>query len=57
MVRYIFFFFLLYLNISIFEIYGKIIKSMLNIFFKKLYSIEIEFFDNNSFDDFKNRKY
>lgn len=30
---------------------------MLNIFFKKLHSTEIEFPDNNSLDDSKNRKH
>lgn len=56
MARYTFFF-LLHLNTSIFEIHGKITKSMLNISFKKLHSTEIEFPDNNSPDDSKNRKH
>lgn len=42
---------------NIFEIHGKITKSMLNISFKKLHSTEIEFPDNNSPDNSKNRKH
>lgn len=57
MARYTFFFLLLHSNTSIFEIHGKITKSMLNISFKKLHSTEIEFPDNNSPDDSKNRKH
>lgn len=51
------FFLLLHSNTNIFEIHSKITESMLNISFKKLHSTEIEFPDNNSPDDSKNRKH
>lgn len=56
MARYTFFS-SLHSNTNIFEIHGKITKSMLNISFKKLHSTEIEFPDNNLPDNSKNRKH
>lgn len=56
MARYTFFS-SLHSNTNIFEIHGKITESMLNISFKKLHSTEIEFPDNNSPDNSKNRKH